>query len=96
MFPEVFCEGDVLRNFAKFTGKHLFQSLGPVTLLKKRFWHRCFCCEFCEISQNTFPCRTTLVVAPLQSSLDFGRNLLTADSIRASDLSLIKGALSGL
>ena len=42
--PEVFCEKGVLRNFAKFTGKHLFQSLffnkvagsGPATLLKKR------------------------------------------------------------
>ena len=25
--PEVFCEKGVLRNFAKFTGKHLCQSL---------------------------------------------------------------------
>ena len=25
--PEVFCKNDVLRNFAKFTGKHLCQSL---------------------------------------------------------------------
>ena len=25
--PEMFCEKDVLRNFAKFTGKHLCQSL---------------------------------------------------------------------
>ena len=25
--PEVFCKKDVLRNFAKFTGKHLCQSL---------------------------------------------------------------------
>ena len=42
----------VLRNFAKFTGKHL----GPATLLKKRrLWYRCFpVCEFCEISKNTF------------------------------------------
>ena len=30
---EVFCKKDVLRNFARFTGKHLF---------KKRPWHRCF------------------------------------------------------
>ena len=42
--PEVFCEKSVLRNFAKFTGKHLCQSLffnnvaglRPATLLKKR------------------------------------------------------------
>ena len=41
---------DVLRNFAKFTGKHLCQSLffnkvvdlRPATLLKTRLWHRCF------------------------------------------------------
>ena len=29
---------DVLRSFAKFTGKHLCQSL----FFKKRLWHRCF------------------------------------------------------
>ena len=37
--PEVFYKKDVLENFAKFTGKHLCQSLflnRPVTLLKKR------------------------------------------------------------
>ena len=32
--PEVFCKKGVLRNFAKFTGKHLCQNLS--TLLKKR------------------------------------------------------------
>ena len=41
--PEVFCKKDVLKNFAKFTGKHLRQSLffnkvaglRPATLLKR-------------------------------------------------------------
>ena len=41
--PEVFCSKGVLKNFAKFTGKHLCQSLFlnevaglmPATLLKK-------------------------------------------------------------
>ena len=40
----------VLRNFANFTGKYLYQSLffnkvagfRAATLLKKRLWHRCF------------------------------------------------------
>ena len=44
----------VLRNFTKFTGKHLCQSLffnkvaglRPATLLKKRLWHRCFPVNF--------------------------------------------------
>ena len=46
---------DVFRNFAKFTGKHLCQSLffnkvagpRPGTLLEKRIW-----CKFCKISKN--------------------------------------------
>ena len=45
--PEVFFKKSVLRNFAKFTGKHQCEGLflyevRPVTLLKKRLWHRCF------------------------------------------------------
>ena len=51
---EVFCKKGVPRNFTKFTGKHLCQSLffnkvaglKPATLLKKRLWHRCFPVEF--------------------------------------------------
>ena len=49
----------VLRNFAKFTGKHLCLSLffnkvagRPTTLLKKTL-AQVFSCEFCEISKNT-------------------------------------------
>ena len=57
----------VLRNFAKFTRKHLCQSLfidkvaGPrsSTLLKNRLWHRCFPVNFAKslgtpFLQNTF------------------------------------------
>ena len=42
--PEVFCEKVVLKDFSKFTGKSLCQSLrpGPASLLRKRLWHRCF------------------------------------------------------
>ena len=44
----------VLENFAKFTGKHLCQSLffnkvaglRLATLFKKRLWHRCFLVNF--------------------------------------------------
>ena len=42
----------VLRNFAKFTGKHLCQSLKKETLAQV------FSCEFCEISTTTFSYRT--------------------------------------
>ena len=41
---EVFCRKDVLRNFAKFTGKHLCQSL----------WHRCFPVNFAKFVRALF------------------------------------------
>ena len=48
--PEVFCRKGVLRNFAKFTGKHLCQSL----FFNKETLALVFSCKFCEISKNTF------------------------------------------
>ena len=56
--PEVFCRKVVLRNFTKFTGKHLCQCL----FLKETLAHVCSC-EFCEISKKTFFHRTPLVSA---------------------------------
>ena len=52
--PEVFCKKGVLRNFAKFTGKHRCQTLFfnkvagliPATLLKKSLWHKFFTVNF--------------------------------------------------
>ena len=52
----------VLRNFTKFTGKHLCQSLffnkvaglRPATLLKKRLWHRCFPVNFVKFLRTPF------------------------------------------
>ena len=49
--PEVFCKKGVLKHFAKFTGKHLCQ---PATLLKKRFWHRCFPVNFAKFLRTPF------------------------------------------
>ena len=51
----------VLRNFTKFTGKHLRQSLffnkiagKACNFIKKETLAQVFSCEFCEISKNTF------------------------------------------
>ena len=52
--PKVFCKKRCFRNFAKFTGKHLCQSLffnkvaslRLATVLKKRPWRRCFPMNF--------------------------------------------------
>ena len=59
-----------LRNFAKFAGKHLFQTLFLIKLqaLGLQLYEKRDCgtgvsCEFCEISKKTFfterPCSTT-------------------------------------
>ena len=56
------CKNSVLRIFAKFTGKHLYQSLffnkvaglRPATLSKKRLWHRCFPLNFAKFLRTPF------------------------------------------
>ena len=64
------CKKGVLRNFTKFTGKHLCQSLfliklqaSGLELYLKRESGTGVSCEFCEISKNTFSYRTPLVAA---------------------------------
>ena len=60
--PELFCKKGVLKNFTKFRGKHLCQSLffnkvadlSPTTLLKKRLWHRCFPVNFSKFLRTPF------------------------------------------
>ena len=67
----MFCKKGVLRNFTKFIGKHLYQSLffnkvaglGPATLLKRRLLHRCFPVNFVKFLRTTFFHRTPLVAA---------------------------------
>ena len=61
----------VLNNFAKFTGKHLFQclflnkvaGLGPENFSKKGTLAQAFSCEFCEIFENTFFLGTPPIIA---------------------------------
>ena len=56
----MFCKKGLLRNFAKFTGKHLCQSLfvnkglRSVTLLKKRLCHRIFPVNFVRFLRTPF------------------------------------------
>ena len=68
-------EKGVLRNFAKHTGKHLFQSLffkkvagGDCNFIKKETLVQVFSCEFCEISKNTFLTKTPPVAASVACS----------------------------
>ena len=66
---ELFCKKGVLRNFVKFTGKHLCQSLLFNKIAGLRLWHKCFSVKFCKISKNTFSYRTPPVAASLVSAI---------------------------
>ena len=69
----MFYKKNVLRNFARFTRKHLCQRLflNKVTglrpkacnFIKKKSLAQVFSCEFCKISKNTFFHKTPLVAA---------------------------------
>ena len=58
--PEVFCKKGVLRNFGKFTEKHLCQIL---FFSKVETLAQVFSFEFCEVSKNTRSFRTHSVAA---------------------------------
>ena len=80
-----------LKNFAKFTGKHLYQSLffnkvedlSPATLLKQRLWHRCFPVNFRKFLRTPFLQNTSgrlLLLVTILSFLHFAfwkKNLWT-------------------
>ena len=57
--PEVLCDRDVLKNFVKFIGKHLYQSL----FVNKETLSQVLSCQYHEISKNTFFNITLLVAA---------------------------------
>ena len=53
----------VLRNFAKFTGKQLCQSLKACYFIKQETLAQVFSCEFCEFSKNNFSTEHLLTAA---------------------------------
>ena len=77
----MFCIKSVLKNFAKFTGKHLCWSLffnvvaglRLATLLKKRLQHRCFPVRFEKFLITPFFCRTPPVAA-FERTVIFGED----------------------
>ena len=60
--PKMFCKKSILKNFTKFIGKHLCQSLffnkvaglRVATVLKKRLWYRCFPVNFAKYLRISF------------------------------------------
>ena len=72
----------VLRNFTKFTGKHLCQSLSfncrpQANFIKKETLAQVFSCEFCKISKNTFFTEHLWTTASeVKNKWLFGRNIV--------------------
>ena len=59
--PKLFCKKSVIRNFAKVTGKHLYQSLFSnkvagwgLELYQKGLWHRWFPVNFAKFLRTLF------------------------------------------
>ena len=77
--PEVFCKKGALICSAKFTGKHLCQSLSPVpeacSFIKVETLAQVLICEFCLTSKNNF-LKNTFVRLPLPRYMIF-HNFLT-------------------
>ena len=70
----------VLRNFAKFTGKHLCQRLcfnRPATLLKKSLCHRCFPVNFAKLLRIPFLQNTSGRLLLYSLYRNYLRNLMT-------------------
>ena len=72
----VFYKNGVLRNFAKFTGKHLCQSFfsnkvagQACNFIKKETFAQVFSRELCKSFKNTFSCRTPPVAASLRRTI---------------------------
>ena len=75
----------VLKNFTKFTGKHLRQSLffnkvaalRPATLLKRKSWHRRFTVNFAKFLRTLFLQNTSGRLLLLQYDLHINRIYLS-------------------
>ena len=70
-------EKGVLRNFVKFKGKHLCQSLffnkvADLNFIKKETLEQVFSCEFYKISKKTFFYRTLPVTASVSTCKKLG------------------------
>ena len=89
--PEMFCQKGFLRNFAKFTRKHLCQG---VFFIKKATVAQVFFCEFCEIFKNTFFHRTPPVAASEEAMKKIKFSLLSSTRWNCSLTSELKESFS--
>ena len=81
----MFLKKDVLKNFAKFTGKQRCQSLFFDIKNIKRRLYRCFPVNFAKFLQEHVFCRTPPVAASVNETI-FVRNLIATWKIFFKDL----------
>ena len=62
---------DVLKDFAKFTGKHLCQSPQACNFIKKETLAQVVSFEFCEIFKNTYLMERLQMTASVHLFYDF-------------------------
>ena len=96
--PEVFCKKRVLKNFTKFTGKHLYLTCDSVD----SFFNnkvaglrlaQVFSCEFCENFKNNFFCRTPLVAASVFQQTKTLNSRISSDSLKLLNWKIYKSAV---
>ena len=76
--PEVFYEKGVLRTFAKFTGKHLCQSL--LCNRVASLWHKCFPANFAKFLRTPFltgHIQWLLLVISVQTNLKYTNGIMS-------------------
>ena len=61
----MFFKVGVLKNFANFTGKHLYWSLILINFIKKRLQHRVFPVEFAKFLRTPLFYRVALVASSI-------------------------------
>ena len=72
--PRVFCKKGTRKNFARFKGKHLCQSLFFKVVASLKLWHRYFPVNFAKFLRTLIFNRTTPVAA---SEMLYERGLKT-------------------
>ena len=81
----------VLKNFTKFTGTHLCQSLflnkasglrpQVCNFIKKELLAQVFSCEFCKMFKNTYFCRTPLMAASVLKGKRYSKTIFTSKKL---------------
>ena len=92
----MFCKKGVLRNFAKFTGKHLCQRLlfnKVAGRACKSLWHRCFPVNFAKLLRTPSFYRTPPVAACFHNNYFYSYSSLLIVAVKRKHQNFYKKGL---